>query len=69
MNPQVLLAILALADRATSALQALSAVKGAVRTAQAEGRDLTLDDLKQFQLQDDAARDILVSAIEEAENG
>ena len=67
MNPQTLYVLLALADRATSAFKAFEEVKKAADTARAEGRDLTLDDLKRREIGDDQARDFLVQAINDAE--
>jgi hypothetical protein len=67
MKGQILLAIISLIDRQISANKALGALKEAAKNAHENGRELTLDDLKSFQVADDGARDMLVQAIEDAE--
>lgn len=68
MSPQVVLAVVALIDRALASAAALRGVKDVIENAQREGREITLDDLKQYSLADDEAREALVQAINAAES-
>lgn len=61
------MALLALIERAASTATALKGVAEVMRNKAERGEEVTLDDLKQYSLADDRARDILVEAIEEAE--
>ncbi len=68
MNPATLAIVLQLINTVTAAATALQAVSRIIEQAKAEGRDVTIDDLKVLQLDDDAASEALVLAIESAEN-
>lgn len=68
MNPQTILAIASLLDTAVRSLEALKAVSDMIKVKRAAGQEITLDDFKSLQVEDDAARDLLFEAIEEAEN-
>ena len=67
INPQAILLVLSLIERATAAAIALQGVTKAFAQAKAEGREVTLDDFKSLELGDDAARKVLVDAINAAE--
>lgn len=67
MDAQALLLIISIIERAMSATQALMAVKDVMQKAHDEGREVTIDDFKQYTLADDAARQVLVEAINAAE--
>ena len=58
---------LSLLTQLASTTLALQAVSELIQKKQLAGEDVTLDDLKSLQLNDDTARDMLVAAIEEAE--
>lgn len=69
MDPKVLFTILSLIDRAASTATALRGIHAAMERKVALGQEITMDDLKQYSLADDKARDALESAIQEAEAG
>lgn len=69
MNTAAIRAIISLINQATLAVTALQEVSKLIQQRQAAGEDVTLDDLKTLQLGDDAARDVLRQAIEDAEAG
>lgn len=63
MNPQNLNLAITLA---LTLIEKAAAISKAIRAAEAEGRDLTSDELQAFQDQDAAARDALQAAIDKA---
>lgn len=67
MDPEALLLLLSLIERAASATTALMAAKDVLQKAHDEGRQVTLEDFKQYELADDEARKVLVEAINAAE--
>ena len=68
MDPRILLAVISLIDRSIQSQKALEAIKDAAVQAKAQGRELTLEDLKEYQVSVGPARDALVQALEEAED-
>lgn len=67
MELQAALALLALIQQGAATLKALEGIGEMIRNKVERGETITLDDLKQYSLADDAARDALVKAIDEAE--
>ena len=69
MNPAAVKAIVVLIQNILVGFEALKAISVLIQERQARGEDVTLDDLKSLELNDDIARDHLLSAIDEAERG
>lgn len=69
MNTAALRAIISLINQVSIAAEALQGVSNLIQQRQAAGEDVTIDDLKAMQLQDDQAADALRQAIEDAEAG
>lgn len=67
MQLQAALALISLVERAVGSMKALKGVAEVMKAKAEAGEEVTIDDLKQYQLADDTARDALVQAIEEAE--
>lgn len=67
MNPEAILVWLSLIKQAASAMRAMEGVAEVVKNKVERGEEITIDDIKQYSLADDSARDALVKAIEEAE--
>lgn len=67
MDPASLLLLITLIERSAAAATALMAAKEVMERAKNEGRDVTLDDFKQYDLADEEARKVLVDAINAAE--
>ena len=68
MDAAALLVLIELINAATGAMTALQGVSKVIQQARDEGRDVTLDDLKALELKDDESRQVLVDAIENAED-
>lgn len=66
---EVAAVLLMLIERSNAIGLAAEKIGRMVAEAQKEGRELTLDEIKTLQMDDDLARDELVRAIEEAEQG
>ena len=64
---EALLVLLTLAREASSITLALQAVSETIAKAQAEGREVTLDELKELELKTEPAMAALTKAIGEAE--
>ena len=58
--------LIQLVTTATSAMVAAEKVSQLIKTAKAQGRDVTLDELKALDLEDDNARAALEKAINDA---
>jgi hypothetical protein len=61
--------LLLLASRAKDISEAMAAVSEVIQNARAQGREATLDEVKQYSLSAHGAKDALAQAIDEAEGG
>lgn len=68
MNLAAALAVVSLIERIAGATKALQGVGDVIKAKAERGEEITLDDLKMYELSDDKAREALVQAIEDAEN-
>lgn len=69
MDLSTVAVILSLIERGAATMKALQGVGEVIKNKVENGEEITIDDLKQYELADDAARDALVAAIEAEENG
>ena len=67
IEAQAVLAILALIQQGAATLKALEGLGDLIKNKVERGETITLDDLKQYEISDDRAREALVAAIDEAE--
>lgn len=67
MDPQTLMAIAALIREVSSGMKALDAVADEAEHSAQTGQTFTFERLKELSLSDDAARETLARAIEQAE--